>query len=146
MSGAYPIGASERTCGQLTRRGTPCAMRPLAGSSFCFSHDPQAARARAIARKRGGRHRQAAERHRARTAVEPVCLDTVRDVHLLLARTVADVLAERRSLRRARELGYLIGQALRLVEASSFEERIAALEKQLAGRGALDRPPLGSDT
>jgi len=49
-------------CAAITRGGRPCPSPPLAGSAWCWTHDPNAAGARVEASRKGGRARSNAER------------------------------------------------------------------------------------
>lgn len=51
-------------CSAITRAGRPCPSPPLAGSAWCWTHDPNAAGARVEASRKGGRARSNAERAR----------------------------------------------------------------------------------
>lgn len=108
-------------------------MAPLIGSAFCFAHDPERASSRALARRRGGRRRQAAART-GRT-IAPAQLDTASNIQQLLESVLNDTLSQRNSLQRSRTICYLIGYALKVLEVGQFEERISALEQRLALRG-----------
>jgi hypothetical protein len=105
-------------------------MAPLEGERYCFTHHPDKARERAIARKRGGHNRQTPTV--AEIPTEPIRLRTVRDVQELLEGAVADTLAQSNSAQRSRTLGYLLGIALRALEVGELEERLAMLEGRLA--------------
>jgi hypothetical protein len=99
-------------------------MAPLEISDWCFAHDPNRGRERAIARKRGGRNR----RTPAGGVAEPVPLATVVEVRRVLEQAVGDACALENSARRAHALATLLNLALRAVEVGDLEERLAALE------------------
>ena len=99
-------------------------MSPLEKSRFCFTHDPSKARARAAARRLGGKNRR-------RTNGDPpenVSLATAHDIQTLLERVAMDAFALDNSARRARALTALAMVALKAVEVGGLEERISALE------------------
>lgn len=47
-----------RRCKAKNKDRTPCRMRPLQNSAFCFNHDPDSRDHRAAARKQGGAQRK----------------------------------------------------------------------------------------
>ena len=64
--------------------------------------------------------------------VPSVDLQEVRDVLPLLNLAIRDVLVLENSIARARTIGYLTGAAVRALELSELEERVAALERTMA--------------
>lgn len=115
-------------CEGTNRQGQPCGMAPVEGGRFCFAHHPAKAAARAQARKKGGRARQAPEP----TGPAPE-IRSVAGLQTVMERTVAAELAQPNSSNRNRTLGYLLGIAAKLLEAGELEARIEALEARLGG-------------
>lgn len=115
-------------CEAVTASGEPCRMPRLHGEAYCWAHSPQRERERAEARKRGGLARAAA-------GAEPVPLETVADVQALLALAAGDVAALPPSIARARTVAYIAGTALKMLELSAIEARIAHLEQRLSSEG-----------
>lgn len=99
-------------------------MNPLEKSRFCFTHDPSKARARAAARRLGGKNR----RRTNGDAPENVTLTTAGDIRRLLERVAVDAFALDNSARRARALTALAMAALKTLEVGGLEERLSALE------------------
>ena len=118
-------------CGE-TRDGSPCGMARLAGSEYCFAHDPRRGRDRAKARVKGGRNRRTA--HGSTPPGTAPALRSVAAIQGELERVVFDTLLMPNSSQRNRTVGYLVGFALRAVEIGEIEERLAALES-MVGRG-----------
>ena len=118
---------TAKRCKATKRDGRPCQAWSVAGSEFCFWHDPARAADRARASANGGHARHG--RHLVSTDDgEPVSVADVADVLALLERAVNDVLTLENSIARARALGYLAGAALRALEVGQLEQRLEALE------------------
>jgi hypothetical protein len=106
-------------------------------STFCFFHDMDSQNERKEAQQRGGR----ANRSTVLPADAPdVSLDSLRDIASLFARIINLQLKGEVSPKEASSLGYNCSQLAKLLEASSIEGRIAALEK--AQKTRLPEAPL----
>jgi hypothetical protein len=114
------------TCAAQRRDGTPCQGRPLAESPYCFGHQPGANAARA----KGGRQRSNVAR--AAKAVPPK-LQVVAGV---LESALAKTFEGRMKPQVASALAALAGAYVRVVSAGEIEQRVADLERALAGRRA----------
>jgi len=124
-------------CQAVSRSGVACQARPVKGSAFCWSHDPALADLRAAARAAGGRARHGRTLTTGGTAVQ---LGTVADVVHVLAGALGDVLTLENSLGRARAVAGLCTVAVRALELSELESRVAVLEaaqntENTGGRG-----------
>jgi len=118
---------TKQKCAATNARGEPCNAYAGAGSEFCFWHDPARAADRARARSKGGKARHG--RHLATDdGADPVQVQDVSDILALLARALNDVLALENSIQRGRAVGYLCGQALKVLEVSELNGRLEALE------------------
>lgn len=118
-----------RTCSAAKADGSPCRAAPLSEGEFCRMHDPELAETVAEGRRLGGQNRK-------RETVLAIVHDfeglgTVPDIRRLLEIAVHDCLGPERGLNRARTLGYLTQQAMKLIEAGEQEERLAAIEDVL---------------
>jgi len=122
--------ATSTACKAVTRTGEPC--RAAAGASgYCWSHDPALAPRRASARRAGGKARHGRTIGAVGQDVEPVVLATAADVMRLLERTANDLAALENSINRARAFVALAAVAVRTIETSELEQRLAALEQRL---------------
>jgi len=123
------------TCTAKTKTGEPCKMAALTGRRRCWNHSVATAKARAEARKRGGRNRQTPKADRQ--VVRPVSLRTVADVMALLEETLADTREQENSGQRSRTLISLALAALKALEVGELEERVEALEALASGKEAI---------
>jgi hypothetical protein len=120
-------------CKQTKEDGTPCQTNAMAGSDYCFFHDPAKADEREAARRAGGSV--------GKTAVLPsdtpdVPLSSVADVIALLGRTVNQVRRGQIDPKVANAIGYLTGTLLRALEQGDIEKRVAELEALVKGHAA----------
>lgn len=107
-------------------------MPPLAGSEYCWAHDPARTAERRAAQRQGGRTRTG--RKAAEGEAEPVPLRSVEEIRGLIEQAAGDVLTLEPSIARARTLGYLASTAAGLLETADLEARLEALEaRQTAG-------------
>jgi len=133
------MATSTGNCKATTRGGRPCQAFPVAGSDFCFWHDPSRAAQRTLARKKGGRARHG---RRLSTTGEIVKLGSVADVVALLEGAVGDLLELENSVARARAVATLAGVVVKALEVSELEDRIARLEDKVGTGSGRARVPL----
>lgn len=119
---------SNPTCSARNARGEPCGAYAVDGSRFCFAHDPERAKERAEARKRGGRNRRTPK---GSAPPATVALRSVPDVQRLLEGLALDTLRQENSDRRTRALVAVLGLALKALETGELEARLEALEARL---------------
>lgn len=118
---------STAGCKGTTKYGKPCGGFAVRGSAYCYIHDPAKAAERAKARQKGGRARH------GRTGIEPSeqeQIDELTSENVLKVLTIAvnDCLKLERSLARSRTLASIAATAIKAIEATELEARIAALE------------------
>ena len=120
------MGAMNVTkCKQVKKGGQPCDARPVAGSEFCFFHDPERADARRNAQQRGGQGNQAAS---LPTDTPDLPLNTTQDVASLLAMTINQIRRGELDPKIGNTVGYLSGILLKAQEQGELEKKIKILE------------------
>lgn len=102
-----------------------CRANTIAGSEFCFFHDPAKETAREAARRAGGRV--------GKTAVLPpdtpdVPLSSTADAVRFLGQTINQVRRGEVEPKVANAIGYLSATLLRALEQGDIERRLAELE------------------
>lgn len=118
-----------RTCFHTKNDGSPCGMAPLDARDYCWAHDPENARDRAEARKRGGLNRRTPKGGSGGgDGGEPQRYRSVEAIQELLERTVADTLLQENTDKRSRTVATLAGSLMKALEVGEWEERLAALE------------------
>jgi hypothetical protein len=121
---------SKRQCEQIKPNGQRCQAAALAGSPWCYFHDPSKDRQRTAARRAGGRRRS------QRAVVLPpdtpdLALTTLADVATLLANTINLVRRGQLDVRVGNCLGYLAATLGRVLEGSDLERQLAELQRQV---------------
>lgn len=149
-----------RTCEAKTKYGQPCRAQARE-TGFCFAHDPELAEKRHSAKSNGGmaRHGRRIGEVSAEVVASLQIADgetlSISDVAALVSGEIAVVLQMERSHARARTVGYLASQLIKLYEASALVDRVAMLEKQLGindpqiagngnGNGHAEHWPIGA--
>jgi hypothetical protein len=123
---------SERVCKGIRDNGEACRQAPLQGSNYCFWHDPEHAHEAAEARRLGGLRRRKEKITSGAYDIEGV--DTVEQIRRVMQIALLDTLGLESSVARSRTLAYLAVVLLKLYDAGTTEERLAALEQALAPR------------
>ena len=113
-------------CKAITKKGEHCKSHPLKGKDYCFIHDPENKDKRALALSQGGQTPKKIQVH-----LDPININTQRDVVLLLCNTINNVRSGCMPPRIANSVGYLAGHLLKALEASDLEKRVEQLEKTL---------------
>jgi hypothetical protein len=119
-------GDGARRCAHAHPSGRPCGGFAVAGSPFCFAHDPDQEERRAEARRRGGQAGKAAV-----VAGPDRPVRSLADVVGLVEATINDVRAGRLDVRVANAVGVLAGVAIRAIQQGELERRLEALEAVL---------------
>ena len=128
----------RRRCQAIADGGGPCNAPPLRDGDHCFWHDPDTEGDAQEARRLGGLRRR---REATLAGVYDFNgLATIGDIRRLLEIAVTDTLELSNSVARSRTLAYLTQTALRCLEASELDARLAALEtavepRPIAARG-----------
>ena len=120
-----------QTCKSKTKGGKHCRAAALPGSDFCFFHDPEQKDQRREAQSAGGSH------GRIRTLPEDTLDVTVKscsDVVSLIGMTINQVRRGEIDPRVANAVGYLANIAVRALEQSDIEMRLAELESAVKGQ------------
>jgi hypothetical protein len=131
------IAGPNGTCEGVKDDGSKCRAPARQDSRYCFFHDPAKENERKEAQQRGGRANRATV---LRSDAPDVPLNSLKDVVGLYARVINLQLKGEVSPKEASSLGYNFCQLAKLLEASSTEARIAALER--AQKGRLPEAPL----
>ena len=117
---------TARHCAHVHAGGKPCGGFAIAGSGYCFAHDPASAAERDAARRRGG------QAGRPATVTESdVAVRSLADVVILVETTINDVRSGRVDVKIANAVGVLANVAIRAIERSDLEARLDALESVL---------------
>ena len=138
-------GRGVTTCTGTRADGSPCRAHSLAGQSFCFTHHPDRAAERRLAREAGGRARAARV---LPSDVDVRGLRSAGDVATFLSEAIRYVIHGELDPKVANSAGYLASVLLRAIEVSVLEERIKRLEAAVQPgtvTGALSLEPEPGD-
>ena len=126
----------KRPCKARTKDGTECQTPALAGSDFCFFHDPDKADERREANSKGGRQ----DKIKTLSADAPdIQVESCQDVARLISTTINQVRKGELDPRIANAVGYLANVLIRAVEQGDMEERIKSLEAAVGSKaGSTD--------
>ncbi len=111
--------------------GKKCQAYAIKDSEYCFFHNPESAKKRAEARKKGGFNRRVLKS--TRHEYHPI--KTVNDVNAILESAINEACSLESSQSQLRILAYLCQIALKGQELGNLEERLNALEKPIEKKG-----------
>jgi hypothetical protein len=115
----------NKICSGNTRDGSKCRVVALAGSDFCFFHDPSRAEQRRVAQSLGG------QGNRMRILAEDtpdIRVECSADIIALICQTINQVRRGEVDPKIANSVGYLANIAMAAVERNDLEKRIQKLE------------------
>lgn len=125
--------APGRPCKGISKAsGQACKGFCLPGSDYCIAHDPNSGALRAKARRAGGKARHGRKIGTTGITEALIELHTVGDVLSVLQRVINDAFSMEKSLARSRTIGSLCTVAIKAIEVGEHEQRLAAIEAQLA--------------
>lgn len=119
-------------CKGKTTDGTPCGMNPLRGQPYCFAHSPEAAPARAAARKLGGFNRHTP--HAGDPSKIPANIETAADDLKVLQYIQDELIVMENSIPRNRALIALVATRNGIRETSEIQTELKELRAALQAR------------
>ena len=130
---------APRGCEATTQSGNPCQAPTLAGSRFCWSHDPANEKAADVARRAGGAQRARQMERSGCGAPDPRPswwpLENAAQARAGLAYIAQEVLAGSLPARDANAAAGAISALVNVLRATDLEGRIELLERTLEHRG-----------
>mgnify|MGYP000274071034 CR=1 FL=1 len=109
---------------KFEKDGKQCQAWAMTDSEFCFTHDPNKRKERALAHAKGGMTPK-----RNYKPLPPVELIDNKGVVNLLAQTINEVRRGKIDLRVANCIGYLSGHLIKALEISELEDRVEKIER-----------------
>jgi hypothetical protein len=113
-------------CQAIARSGSRCSSPPLAGSTYCWVHDPAAADRRVEASKKGGKARS----NKARAAKQIPPAMSAEDLAGWLSLLFTNVMAGRIEPKIGTACATIARTLHEVKHATELEERIAELEER----------------
>ena len=129
-----PNTPAAKKCRATTKNGAPCSAYTVAGSAYCFQHHPDLATQRHLARSKGGLARHGRSIGPVGQS-QPVPLDTIADVVILLQWAINQTRLLENSLHRNNTIGTLAAQLMKAFDMAAMEVRLAEVEHILKSRG-----------
>jgi len=114
----------NKKCKHIKEDGKQCKAYAQKGSLFCYTHDPDKSRERALAVKSGG----------IITSQRPVRVTKVRDVRRFVTRTMNEVRKGEIDVKVANALFYGSNVLIKAFEISEIEDRLGSVEKLVMER------------
>jgi hypothetical protein len=141
MPALADIGKSEssmlkepkKKCFFVKNDGSGCDGYPIAGSIYCFAHQPGKERERHAARSAGGSRNKATTLPRDTVSLS---LRTTDDLMALMELTINDVRRGTIDPKIANSIGYLTTIQLKVIAESVNDRRLAMLEATLPNRSS----------
>ena len=118
-------------CTYIKPDGKQCNANAIRNSEYCFSHNPDYTRAKALAVKEGGLNRK-----HCQTYGKALKLETSKDIKRLLGKVINGVWTGKMPANQpANTIGFLSRCFLDAHEASEVESRLQTLEERLERAG-----------
>ena len=119
-----------KQCIHVLGDGRQCAGFALRNSNLCFSHNPHSRAAKRTATRKGGRFRII----KVSEILEPVEIESPRDIIKLLAVTIKELRAGKILPQIANTTGFLAAQLLRAFEVVETDKKLDAFHTVLSER------------
>lgn len=116
-------------CSAKTKKGRMCQAKPLKGRKYCFTHDPANGKARAMARRLGGKRRRVG--HTGDTSKIPSQVRTLSDVLSVLDYALLEAMPLENSTQRGRLLVAICSAFVNAIQIGEFESRLTAIESAM---------------
>lgn len=123
----------ESFCQRDKTDGSKCKARSVAGSDFCFFHDPEKSAEREAAQRSGGLRNKMAV---LPSTAPDARLVNAQDVVTLLSETINHVRRGEVDPKVANAVGYLGGLLMKAIHETEIEKRLAAEAEGAAARAA----------
>jgi hypothetical protein len=123
----------ESFCQHVKSDGSKCQAPRLAGSDFCFFHDPEKSAEREAAQRAGGLRNKMAV---LPSTVPDARLQDTQDVVTLLSETINQVRRGQLDPKVANAVGYLGGLLMKAIHEAEIEKRKADEARRAAERAA----------
>ena len=116
-------------CIAKTKNGRKCQAQSLKGKQYCFTHEPSNGKARALARRLGGKRRRVD--HVGDASKIPSQVRTLSDVLSVLDYALSEVMPLENSTQRGRLLVAICSAFVDAIQKSEFESRLLTIEAAL---------------
>lgn len=114
----------ETFCNYIKENGEQCNAKPIKGSKYCFSHNPDTKIEKHMAVVKGGLNSR-----KVNMDLEPLSIKTAQEISVLLENTINGVRSGEIPPNIANTIGYLAGHALKAFEVSKLNEKVELIQR-----------------
>ena len=119
----------EKQCSYIKNKGEQCRAKPVKGTSYCFSHNPDMTIEKHLAVIKGGLNSR-----KVNINLAPLIITDPKEVTTLLEQTINGVRSGEIPTNIANTIGYLAGHVLKSMELSKYADKIESVERVLMER------------
>lgn len=119
----------EEKCIYIKSDGEQCNAKPIKGSQYCFSHNPDTKIEKHLAVVKGGLNSK-----KVNLNLTPLSIKEAKEVAHLLEDTINGVRSGEIPPNIANTIGYLAGHALKAIELAKYADKVESVERVLMER------------
>lgn len=119
----------EEQCIYIKSDGGQCNAKPIKGSQYCFSHNPDTKIEKHLAVVKGGLNSK-----KVNLNLTPLSIKEDKEVAHLLEDTINGVRSGEIPPNIANTIGYLAGHALKAIELARYADKVESVERVLMER------------
>jgi hypothetical protein len=120
---------SKNQCIYIKSSGEQCNARPIKGSKYCFSHNPDTKIEKHLAVVKGGLNSK-----KVNLDLAPLSIKDPKEVASLLEQTINGVRSGEIPPNIANTIGYLASHTLKAIEMAKYAEKVESVERVLMER------------
>ncbi len=114
----------ETFCSYIKEDGEQCNARPVKGSKYCFSHNPDTKIEKHMAVVKGGLNSR-----KTNMELEALSIKSPSEISILLEETINGVRSGEIPPNIANTIGYLAGHALKAFEVSKLNDKVELIQR-----------------
>ena len=119
----------EKQCSYIKSGGGQCKAKPLKGTNYCFSHNPDTKIEKHLAVVKGGLNSR-----KVNLDLTPLSIKDAKEVATLLEQTINGVRSGEIPPNIANTIGYLAGHVLKAIELAKYAVKVESVERVLMER------------
>lgn len=123
------MNMKENQCIYIKEDGEQCNAKPIKGSQYCFSHNPDTKIEKHLAVVKGGLNSK-----KVNLNLTPLSIKEAKEVAHLLEDTINGVRSGEIPPNIANTIGYLAGHALKAIELARYADKVESVERVLMER------------
>ena len=119
----------EKQCSYIKNDGEQCKAKPVRGTRYCFSHNPDKKIEKHLAVVKGGLNSR-----KVNLDLAPLSIKDPKEVATLLEQTINGVRSGEIPTNIANTIGYLAGHTLKAIELAKYADKVESVERVLLER------------